>query len=45
MKWYATLTNTKNLRLHDYLNAVRGADLSMEDENEQYESNGKFAFD
>jgi hypothetical protein len=44
MKWYATLTNTKNLRLRDYLNTVRGSELSMEDENEEYESEGKFIF-
>lgn len=44
MKWYATLTDTKNLRLRDYLNAVRGAELSMEDEGEQYESEGRFQF-
>ena len=42
MKWYATLTNTKNLRLHDYLNIVHGVELSMEDEGEQYESEGRF---
>lgn len=42
LKWYATLTNTKNLRLRDYLNTVRGVELSMEDEHEEYESEGKF---
>lgn len=44
MKWYATLTNTKNLRLRDYLNTVRGAVLSMEDEKDEYESEGKFKY-
>ena len=42
LKWYATLTDTKNLRLRDYLNTVRGAVLSMEDEDEEYELEGKF---
>ncbi|KIM39165.1 hypothetical protein M413DRAFT_75239, partial [Hebeloma cylindrosporum] len=42
LKWYATLTNTKNLMLRDYLNVVRGAELSMEDEGDQYESEGRF---
>ena len=42
MKWYATLTDTKNLRLRDYLNTVRGAVLSMEDEGEEYELEGEF---
>ncbi|KDR65487.1 hypothetical protein GALMADRAFT_42870, partial [Galerina marginata CBS 339.88] len=29
--WYATLTDTKNLLMRDYLNKVRGAVLSMDD--------------
>jgi hypothetical protein len=44
MKWYATLTNIKNLRLRDYLNIVRGAVLSMEDEGEEYELEGIYFF-
>jgi hypothetical protein len=44
MKWYATLTNIKNLRLRDYLNTVRGVVFSMEDEGEEYEVEGKIGF-
>ncbi|KDR79080.1 hypothetical protein GALMADRAFT_136978 [Galerina marginata CBS 339.88] len=32
--WYATLTDTKNLLMRDYLNKMRGAVLSMDDEDD-----------
>jgi hypothetical protein len=33
MQWYATLVDKKNLRMREYLDHVRGAVLSMNDED------------
>ncbi|PPR01991.1 hypothetical protein CVT26_008736, partial [Gymnopilus dilepis] len=35
LHWYANLTNTANLKIRDYLNAVRGSVLTMEDGDEE----------
>jgi hypothetical protein len=32
MHWYAILSDTKNLRMRDYLDTIRGSVLSMDDE-------------
>ncbi|KDR65970.1 hypothetical protein GALMADRAFT_81307 [Galerina marginata CBS 339.88] len=37
MLWYATLTDTKNLMMRDYLNKVRGAVLSMDETDDEGE--------
>jgi hypothetical protein len=33
LHWYATLTDTKNVMIRNYLDYVRGAALSMDDED------------
>jgi len=35
MQWYATLVDKKNLRMREYLDHVRGAVLSMNDEDDK----------
>ncbi|KDR70621.1 hypothetical protein GALMADRAFT_43068, partial [Galerina marginata CBS 339.88] len=39
LHWYATLTDTKNVMLRNYLDQVRGAVLSMDDEDDDTEMN------
>ncbi|KDR70808.1 hypothetical protein GALMADRAFT_75558 [Galerina marginata CBS 339.88] len=39
LHWYATLVDTKNLMIRDYLDQVRGSILAMDDDNDNTEEN------
>jgi len=41
MHWYATLVDTSNLKLRDYLNSIRGSILDM-DQNDPEEASGMY---
>jgi hypothetical protein len=40
MQWYATLVDKKNLRMREYLDHIRGAVLSMNDEDDKMDVDG-----
>jgi len=44
MQWYATLVDKKNLRMREYLDHIRGAVLSMDDESEEMDIDSRYIF-